>query len=61
MLKCARPARLKVRVAMTACLLGTTAILGTAQAAEVTMERLLNAEKEPQNWITHHGSFASHR
>src|SRR5688572_5046147 len=32
-----------------------------AMAAEVTPERLLNADKEPQNWLTVHQNYASHR
>ncbi len=30
-------------------------------ASETTMEQLLNADKEPQNWLTHHGDYAAHR
>jgi alcohol dehydrogenase (cytochrome c) len=30
-------------------------------ASETTMERLLNADKEPQNWLTHHQDYAAHR
>ena len=29
--------------------------------AQVTYERLLNAEKEPQNWLTYSGTYSSHR
>jgi opacity protein-like surface antigen len=28
-------------------------LAGTAQAADVTYERLLNPDKEPQNWLMH--------
>ena len=28
---------------------------------DTTMQRLLDAAKEPHNWLTHHGSFASQR
>lgn len=29
--------------------------------AQVTYERILNAEKEPQNWLTYSGNYSSHR
>ena len=29
--------------------------------AQVTYDRLLNAAKEPQNWLTYSGGFASQR
>lgn len=29
--------------------------------SEVTAERLLNTDKEPQNWLTYHGNYAGHR
>jgi alcohol dehydrogenase (cytochrome c) len=32
-----------------------------AQGAGVTYERLLNAAKEPQNWLTYGGNYSSHR
>src|SRR5258705_9700503 len=34
-------------------------LAGTAQAADVTYERLLNPE--PQNWLTHHRDYGSQR
>ncbi len=30
-------------------------------ASQTTMERLLNADNEPQNWLTHHQDYAAHR
>jgi alcohol dehydrogenase (cytochrome c) len=30
-------------------------------AADVTAERLLNPQREPQNWILHHGNYQGHR
>jgi alcohol dehydrogenase (cytochrome c) len=30
-------------------------------AADVTGERLLNPQREPQNWILHHGNYQGHR
>src|ERR1700753_3013232 len=35
-------------------------LVGSLQA-QVTYERLLHADKEPQNWLTYSGSYASHR
>src|SRR5215813_664761 len=33
----------------------------SAHAADVTNERLLNPQREPQNWILHHGNYQGHR
>ncbi len=30
-------------------------------ASQTTTERLLNADNEPQNWLTHHQDYAAHR
>ena len=35
--------------------------LGGLVLAQVTYDRLLHAEKEPQNWLTYSGGYASHR
>jgi alcohol dehydrogenase (cytochrome c) len=35
--------------------------LTPAIAADVTHERALNAAKEPQNWLLHHGNYEGHR
>jgi alcohol dehydrogenase (cytochrome c) len=32
-----------------------------AKSPDVTSERLLNADKEVGNWITHHGDYLAHR
>ena len=42
-------------------LLFLLAIAAAALPAQVTHERLLNAAKEPQNWLTYSGGFASQR
>src|SRR5207302_303280 len=34
--------------------------LTPAGAADVTFERALNSDKEPQNWILHHGNYQGH-
>src|SRR5258706_16365844 len=38
-------------------------LIGDALAVQgqVTHNRLLNADKEPQNWLTYGGNFAGHR
>jgi alcohol dehydrogenase (cytochrome c) len=35
--------------------------LTPSHAADVTNERLLNPQREPQNWILHHGNYQGHR
>ena len=36
-------------------------LIATAGAADVTTERLINSEREPQNWLNHHGNLEAHR
>jgi alcohol dehydrogenase (cytochrome c) len=36
-------------------------LAGTARAADVTPERLANADKEPQNWLMNHGTYDGQR
>ena len=36
-------------------------MLSPARAADMTFERALNAAKEPQNWLLHHGNYQGHR
>ncbi|MBV9968986.1 MAG: PQQ-dependent dehydrogenase, methanol/ethanol family [Xanthobacteraceae bacterium] len=43
-----------------ASLLVATA-LTPARAADMTNERMLNPQREPQNWILHHGNYQGHR
>ena len=43
-----------VLVSITGCLLGS---LG----AQVTFDRILNADKEPQNWLTYSGNVKGQR
>jgi alcohol dehydrogenase (cytochrome c) len=35
--------------------------LTPVSAADMTTERALNPQREPQNWILHHGNFQGHR
>src|SRR5215467_6004998 len=30
-------------------------------AADMTTERALNVQREPQNWLLHHGNYQGHR
>src|SRR6266850_2578194 len=43
--------------------LAVVALSGPAPqaSAQVTSERLLNASKEPQNWLMYSGNYAGHR
>ena len=34
---------------------------GSAAQAQVTYDRILHADKEPQNWLTYSGGYASRR
>jgi alcohol dehydrogenase (cytochrome c) len=40
---------------------GVLGTLSTYAGDEVTQDRLLNADKEPGNWILHHKNFSAHR
>jgi len=44
---------------LSALLAGTA--LTPAWAADMTPERALNVDKEPQNWLLHHGNYQGHR
>src|ERR1700731_461796 len=35
--------------------------LTPAAAADMTTERAVNPQREPQNWILHHGNYQGHR
>ena len=35
--------------------------LTPVRAADMTNERMLNPQREPQNWILHHGNYQGHR
>jgi alcohol dehydrogenase (cytochrome c) len=39
----------------------TATVLTPARAADMTNDRLLNPQREPQNWILHHGNYQGHR
>ena len=46
--------------ATTSALLLATMLM-PATAAEMTFERGLNVQSEPQNWVLHHGNYQGHR
>ena len=48
-------------IARLGLVLAGAAIVSTAQAADVTNDRLVNSEREPQNWLNHHGNYEAHR
>jgi alcohol dehydrogenase (cytochrome c) len=48
-------------IAGLAAILAGIALSAAAGAAEVTHERLINSEREPQNWLNHHGNLEAHR
>ena len=57
-------ARSKRISAATGAVIGAlliTSALTPARAGDMTFERALNADKEPQNWLLHHGDFQGHR
>src|SRR3954468_2338825 len=51
---------LSVAGAVLSSLLMATALTPVG-AADMTFERALNAAKEPQNWLLHHGNYEGHR
>src|SRR6266849_8869547 len=51
--------KLLVSVALIA--LATSGALSGARAADVSFERALNADREPQNWLLHHQNYQGHR
>ncbi len=48
-------------IAGLAAILAAIGLSAAAGAAEVTHERLINSEREPQNWLNHHGNLEAHR
>src|SRR5450631_3307908 len=49
------------RALKLALLAGTVAMTAPAFAAEVTPQRLVNADKEPQNWLMNHRTYNGQR
>jgi alcohol dehydrogenase (cytochrome c) len=54
--------RFKVRALASTVLAGTLTVVAgsTGFAADVTAERLLNAQSEPQNWLLPFGNYEGH-
>jgi alcohol dehydrogenase (cytochrome c) len=50
--------KLLCSVAMTA--LAVSVALSVACAADMSFERALNANSEPQNWLLHHKNYQGH-
>jgi alcohol dehydrogenase (cytochrome c) len=48
-------------LSLTALALCAATALSPVKAADMTFERALNAAKEPQNWLLHHGNYQGHR
>ncbi|MGI9452030.1 MAG: PQQ-dependent dehydrogenase, methanol/ethanol family, partial [Geminicoccaceae bacterium] len=40
---------------------GAALLASSAMAQDITQERLVNSEREPQNWLNHHGNYEAHR
>jgi alcohol dehydrogenase (cytochrome c) len=53
--------RLSTFAAATTSALLLATMLMPATAAEMTFERGLNVQSEPQNWVLHHGNYQGHR
>ena len=51
--------KLLVSVALIA--LAASGALSSARAADMSFERALNADREPQNWLLHHKNYQGHR
>lgn len=51
----------KSSLARLGAILAGAIVSGSALAGDVTPERLANSEKEPQNWLNHHGNLEAHR
>jgi alcohol dehydrogenase (cytochrome c) len=48
-------------ISASVLLAGIAAIVPAAQAADVTAQRIINADKEPQNWLTNNRDYNSDR
>src|SRR5215831_13510959 len=48
-------------VSVASVALATSGVLPAARAADMTFERALNADREPQNWLLHHKNYQGHR
>src|SRR5581483_7799649 len=55
-----REASMVMKSAVLATLIAAL-LSSAAYSADMTFERALNASKEPQNWLLHHGNYQGHR
>jgi glucose dehydrogenase len=53
--------RTKSLASAVAGLLLVATALTPVRAADMTNERALNVQREPQNWLLHHGNYQGHR
>src|SRR5437868_12862310 len=51
----------RVHHSLRTALLGSTLLACPALAADVTPDRLVNADKEPQNWLMNHRTYDGQR
>src|SRR5215471_20688902 len=51
----------KQLVSVALLTLAASGALSTARAADMSFERALNADREPQNWLLHHQNYQGHR
>jgi alcohol dehydrogenase (cytochrome c) len=48
-------------IASMAALIVSAGLLPVARAADMSFERALNVDAEPQNWLLHHKNYQGHR
>src|SRR6202142_3319340 len=51
----------RILLSLTTLTLLTTSVLVPLRAADMSFERALNADQEPQNWLLHHKNYQGHR
>jgi alcohol dehydrogenase (cytochrome c) len=54
-------AGLPYSIARLSAVFASAAIAAAASAADVSPDRLAQSEREPQNWLNHHGNLEAHR
>jgi alcohol dehydrogenase (cytochrome c) len=48
-------------ITLATALLASAGMLSIVRAADMSFERALNADREPQNWLLHHKNYQGHR
>src|SRR5580700_9012346 len=51
----------KLLVSVPSIALAASAAMSAVRAADMSFERALNADREPQNWLLHHKNYQGHR